>query len=46
MAEIQIFLATLLSRFKVALDSTKPVLPVASVTIAPSYEPQFSLERV
>ena len=46
MAEIQIFLATLLSRFKVALSSARPVLPVASVTIAPSYEPQFSLERV
>jgi len=46
MAEIQIFLATLLSRFKIALRSARPVLPVASVTIAPSYEPQFSLERV
>jgi cytochrome P450 len=45
-AEIQIFLATLLSRFKVALHTGRPVLPVASVTIAPSYEPHFSLERV
>jgi cytochrome P450 len=46
MAEIQIFLATLLSRFKIAPGSDRPVLPVASVTIAPSYEPRFGLERV
>jgi cytochrome P450 len=45
-AEIQIFLATLLSRFKVTLNRARPVLPVASATIAPSYEPQFSIERV
>jgi len=46
MAEAQIVLATLLSRFKVTLDASRPVLPVAKVTTAPSYEPWFQLERV
>jgi cytochrome P450 len=46
MAEAQIVLATLLSRFKVTLDASRPVLPVARVTTAPSYEPWFQLERV
>jgi cytochrome P450 len=46
MAEAQIMLATLLSRFKMALDDPRPVLPVARVTMAPSHEPQFRLERV
>jgi cytochrome P450 len=46
MAEAGIFLATLLSRFKIALSGARPVLPVATVTLAPSYEPQFSLERI
>jgi cytochrome P450 len=46
MAEAQIMLATLLSRFKIALDDPRLVLPVARVTTAPSHEPQFRLERV
>jgi cytochrome P450 len=46
LAEAQIVLATLLSRFKVTLDASRPVLPVARVTTAPSYEPWFELERV
>jgi cytochrome P450 len=46
MAEAQIVLATLLSRFKVTLDAPRPVLPVARVTTAPSYEPWFQIERV
>jgi cytochrome P450 len=46
MAEAQIMLATLLSRFKIALDDPRSVLPVATVTTAPSHEPLFQLERV
>jgi cytochrome P450 len=46
MAEAQIVLATLLSRFKVKLDAARPVLPVARVTTAPSHEPWFQLEGV
>jgi len=46
MAEAHIMMATLFSRFKFSLDDTRPVLPVASVTTAPSYEPFFQLERV
>jgi cytochrome P450 len=46
-AEAQIMLATLLSRFKVALeDASRPVMPVARITTAPSYEPWFRLERI
>jgi hypothetical protein len=37
--------ATLLLRFKIRLDDPRPVLPVATVTTAPSYEPLFKLER-
>jgi cytochrome P450 len=46
MAEAQIMLATILSRFRIKLDNIPPVLPVANVTTAPSYEPQFQLERL
>jgi len=45
MAEAQILLAMLLSRFKISLDDPRPVLPVATVTTAPSHEPLFRLER-
>jgi len=45
-AEAQIMLATLLSRFKITLDDRRPVLPIATVTTAPSHEPLFQLERV
>jgi cytochrome P450 len=46
LTEAQMMLATLLSRFKITLDDRRPVLPVATVTTAPSYEPLFQLERV
>lgn len=46
LTEAQIMLATLLSRFKITLDDRRPVLPVATVTTAPSYEPLFQLERI
>jgi cytochrome P450 len=47
MAEAQIMLATLLSRFKVTLeDASRPVMPVARITTAPSHEPWFRLDRV
>jgi cytochrome P450 len=46
MAEAHIMLATLLSRFRVKLDVARPVLPVARITTAPSYEPLFRLERI
>ena len=31
--------------FKIKRDDPRPVLPVASVTTAPSYEPLFNLEH-
>jgi cytochrome P450 len=46
LTEAQIMLATLLSRFKITLDYRRPVLPVATVATAPSYEPLFQVERV
>ena len=46
MAEAHIVLATLLARFKITLDAARPVLPVARITTAPSYEPSFRLERI
>jgi cytochrome P450 len=46
MAEAQIMLATLLSRFNIALDVPRPVMPVATLTTAPSFEPMFRLERI
>jgi cytochrome P450 len=46
LAEAHIMLATLLSRFRITLDAARPVLPVARITTAPSYEPQFRLERI
>jgi cytochrome P450 len=47
MAEAQIMLAALLSRFKVTLeDVSRPVMPVARITTAPSHEPWFRLERI
>jgi cytochrome P450 len=45
LAEAQIILATLLSRFNLTLDAARPVLPVGKVTTAPSFEPMFQLER-
>jgi hypothetical protein len=39
-------MATLLSRFAMTLSEARPVLPVATITTAPSYEPLFVLERM
>jgi cytochrome P450 len=44
LSEAQIVLATLLTRYKISLPATKPVLPIARATIEPSYEPIFHLE--
>jgi cytochrome P450 len=46
MAEAHIMLAMLVSRFRITLDAARPVLPVARITTAPSYEPLFRLERI
>jgi cytochrome P450 len=46
LAEAQIVLAQLLARYRIGLSGEKPVLPVARVTIEPSYEPLFRLERL
>ena len=43
MAEAEIMLATLLHRCSISLKSKTPVLPIANVTIRPSYEPAFEL---
>ncbi|MFB9266468.1 cytochrome P450 [Bradyrhizobium erythrophlei] len=45
-AEAQIIMAILLSRFSIALDDPRPVLPVGTALLAPSHEPQFKIERV
>ncbi len=46
LAEAQIVLASVLQRFSLRLADTRPVLPVAQVTTAPSHEPDFILEKV
>jgi cytochrome P450 len=46
MAEAHIMLATLLSRFRITLEAARPVMPVARITTAPSYEPLFRLEPI
>ena len=46
LAEAQIVLAHLLSRFKVSLPGGDEVMPIGRVTIEPSMEPGFELERV
>ncbi|HML14360.1 MAG TPA: cytochrome P450 [Xanthobacteraceae bacterium] len=46
MAEAQIMMASVLSRYAISLHDARPVLPVATVTTAPSYEPSFALELV
>ena len=46
MAEAQIMMATLLQRYRISFDNLRPVLPVARVTIEPSFAPVFRLERV
>jgi cytochrome P450 len=44
MAEAQIVLAHLLSRYGVRLPKGRRVLPIGRITISPSYEPAFRLE--
>jgi len=46
MAEAQIVLATLISRFEFGLESDRPVLPKATLTVVPDVEPWFRLEPV
>jgi cytochrome P450 len=46
MAEAQIILATLLSRFAVTLADDRLVLPVGKLAIIPDHEPGFVLEKV
>ena len=43
LAEAEIMLAALLSRYRISLADTEPVLPVALGTLMPSYEPRFHL---
>ena len=46
MAEAQIILATLLSRFAITLADDRPVEPVGKLAIIPDHEPRFVLNRV
>lgn len=46
LTEAQIILGTLLHRAKLDICTGKPVVPQAGVTLRPSYEPSFSIERV
>jgi cytochrome P450 len=46
LAEAQIVLATLLMRYKLSLETSRPVFPVGRLTVLPSYAPQFKLEPV
>jgi cytochrome P450 len=46
LAEAQMVMAQLLSRYRISLPDARPVLPVGRVTIEPSYEPSFRLDRV
>ena len=46
LAEAQIVLAAFLSRYRLSLADSRPVLPVGAVTIVPNREPVFKLERV
>lgn len=43
LAEAQILLASLLSRFRIAMAVDRPVLPKASITLGPDHEPDFLL---
>jgi cytochrome P450 len=44
MAEAQIMLARLVYGFAFSLENDRPVLPKASITIAPHVEPWFRIE--
>ena len=45
LAEAQIMLATILQHHTLSIESQRPVMPVARLTIQPSYAPMFKLER-
>ena len=45
LAEAQIMLATVLQRHTLSIEDKRPVMPVARLTIQPSYAPMFKLER-
>ena len=45
LAEAQIILATVLHRYTIAVEDEGPVLPVGRLTILPSYNPMFRVER-
>jgi cytochrome P450 len=46
MAEAQIIMATLLTRFRIGLDEAAPVMPIGRLTIEPSRCPKFRVEPV
>ncbi len=46
LSEAQIIMAQLLSRYQIGLADGPPVMPIARVTIEPSYEPEFHLQPV
>lgn len=46
LAEAEIVLAHLLSRYRISLPPTPPVLPIGRITTEPSYEPRFRLTPV
>ncbi len=45
LAEAQIILATVLHRYKLAIEGKRPVMPVGRLTILPDHTPRFSLDR-
>jgi cytochrome P450 len=46
LAEAHIMMATLLRRYRIIRADSRPVLPIARVTIEPSFTPMFRMERV
>jgi cytochrome P450 len=46
LSEAQIMLATVLQHYTIAIESKRPVMPVARLSLQPSYAPMFKVERV
>lgn len=46
MAEAQIILAHMLSKFTITIDDDTPVLPIGQISTEPSHEPVFSLKAL
>jgi cytochrome P450 len=46
MSEAQIVMATLLQRYRIIHNDLRPVLPVARVTIEPSFAPMFRMDKI